>query len=815
MIPRATVRLQFHRGFTFAHAEALVPYFVRLGVSHLYASPIGVARPGSLHGYDVIDPTRVNPELGGEVALRSLARALAQAGLGLVLDIVPNHMAADPANLWWADVLRHGQASRHARFFDIDWDADGKVLLPVLGRPLDEAIAAGELEVVRGDDTLHYFSHSLPLADGTADTESLTELLSRQHYRLAWWRSASDRINWRRFFDINELVCLRMEEPEAFEAVHALPLRLHAEGLIDGLRVDHIDGLTDPAAYCRRLRERFGPHSWLVVEKILLRGEKLPADWACDGTTGYDFMNDVSALQHDAAGEALLTASWASLSGRTASFSLEEQAARREIVARSFAAQLDACATSFAGGELTRPTLRRVLAELLVHFPVYRTYGVDGAFSVPDRAVLRRAADGARTTCLATDRWAIDPALRLFEDRSKSLAVTRFQQLSAPVAAKSVEDTAFYRYGRLLSRNDVGFDPETFSLTSDDFHMRVSERAKTHPHAQLATATHDHKRGEDVRARLAVLSEMAEEWSFLLAGWIEQLAPLRRQGEPSAADLAMLLQTVVGAWPLDLEVGDRDGRAAFADRLMAWQQKALRESKLSSDWAAVNERYEEGARDLVRRLIAEAELPGLLADIAGLINRIAPAGAVNGLVQCLLRFSVPGVPDLYQGTEFWDFSLVDPDNRRPVDFGARITALGENDPSALALHWHDGHIKQALIARLLELRRCKPALFAEGLYRPVAVEGACASSVVSFIRSQGEDWLLVAVPRRPFAMLQRGTGLMISAEAWQDTALRPGALPRQAIVDALIGGPIGLVDGRVPLARVCTTLPFLLLTNQG
>jgi (1->4)-alpha-D-glucan 1-alpha-D-glucosylmutase len=318
MIPRATVRLQFHRGFTFADAEALVPYFARLGVSHLYASPIAVARPGSLHGYDVIDPTMVNPELGGEAGLRSLATALAAAAMGLIADIVPNHMAADPANAWWADVLRHGRASRYARFFDIDWEADPKVVLPILGKPLEETLAAGEIEL--GREELRYFSHRLPLAPGAP--ASLREVLERQHYRLASWRTAGDCINWRRFFDINELVSLRMDEPAAFDAVHALPLRLHAEGLLDGLRVDHVDGLADPAAYCRTLRQRLGKDAYLVVEKILLRGETLPSDWDCDGTTGYDFMNDVSALQHDAAGEACLAEAWASLSGRPADFAL-------------------------------------------------------------------------------------------------------------------------------------------------------------------------------------------------------------------------------------------------------------------------------------------------------------------------------------------------------------------------------------------------------------------------------------------------------------------------------------------------------------
>ena len=789
MIPRATVRLQFHRGFTFADAEALVPYFARLGVSHLYASPIAVARPGSMHGYDVVDPTTVNPELGGEVALRSLAAVLGAAGLGLIADIVPNHMAADPANAWWTDVLRHGRASRYARFFDIDWEADPKVLLPILGKPLEETLAAGEIEV--GGEELRYFSHRLPLAPG--ESASLGDVLERQHYRLASWRTAGDCINWRRFFDINELVSLRMDEPAAFDAVHALPLRLCAEGILDGLRVDHVDGLADPAAYCRTLRRRLGKDAYLVVEKILLRGETLPRNWDCDGTTGYDFMNDVSALQHDAAGEACLAEAWAALSGRPADFAPEEQAARREIVARSFSAQLEACARALPRGEIPLPTRRRVLTELLAHFPVYRTYGTGGrVLERDDGAVLQRAAEDAHWTCLATDRWAVDAVVRLLATPAgNARALVRFQQLSAPVAAKAVEDTAFYRYGRLLSRNDVGFDVETFASDAAAFHARVALRAAGHPQAMLATATHDHKRGEDVRARLAVLSSMAREWAALQARWIEAGAPLRTAGAPSAGDIALLLQTVVGAWPLDLDVGDGAARTAFAERLAAWQQKALREAKLFSDWAAVDETYEGAARRFTLALISDAALPDLLQEIAALVRRVAPAGAVNGLVQCLLRLTVPGVPDLYQGTEFWDFSLVDPDNRRPVDYSARAAALGDADLPALAAEWRNGRIKQALIAELLALRRRVPDLFAGGSYEPVTIEGRAAESMIAFVRRHGDHRLLVAAPRLPLDLLQGADGIALAPQILKDTVLR--------------------LDGGIALDRLCTTLPFALL----
>jgi malto-oligosyltrehalose synthase len=811
MTPRATVRLQFHRGFTFADAEKLVSYFARLGISHVYASPIATARPGSTHGYDVIDTTTVNPELGGEAGLRRLHSVLAGAGLGLILDIVPNHMAAAAGNAWWADVLRRGPASAYARFFDIDWEADEKVLLPVLGRPLEEALAAGDLGLDRDGRAVTYYDHRFPLAEGDSNGP-LADLLARQHWRLAWWRTASDRINWRRFFDINELVSLRMEDEAAFEAVHALPLRLHAEGLVDGLRIDHIDGLTDPATYCRKLRRRLGDDALLVVEKILLRGERLPLDWACDGTTGYDFMNDVSAVQHDARGEEVLGAAWASLSGRPAEFAPEEELARREMIARSFSAQLDACAAAFAGGELVPTTLRRVLAEVLVHFPVYRTYGVAGRLSPEDKAILARAADGARRTCLATDRWAIEPVVGLFQRPDKARAVARFQQLSAPVAAKSVEDTAFYRYGRLVSRNDVGFDVERFALSAEAFHARVLARAKDHPHTLLATATHDHKRGEEVRARLAVLTEMAAEWAALQKRWTDALQPLCQQGTPAPGDIAMLLQTIVGAWPLDLNRSDREGRMTFAGRLAAWQEKALREAKLRTDWMAVDEHYERAARTLVTRLIADAALPQLLQEITALVQRIAPAGAINGLAQCVLRLSVPGIPDLYQGTEFWDLSLVDPDNRRPVDFAARVAALDGGDLQQKGHEWRDGRIKQILIARLLALRSRKPGLFAEGSYEPVRSEGPAADHVVALVRRFGRDWLLVAVPRLPFSLQHEVSDLQLGP-TWHQTSLRHGALAGRLAVDVLTGEARELPAAPIPIGRFCQTLPFVLLEN--
>jgi malto-oligosyltrehalose synthase len=804
MPPRATLRLQFHRGFTFADAARFVPYFARLGISHLYASPVTTARPGSMHGYDVIDPTRVNPELGGEAGLRSLAAALRAAGLGLIVDIVPNHMAASSANAWWADLLRHGMQSRYADYFDIDWNTEdealrGKVLLPVLGKPLREAIEAGELQIER--EEIRYFDHGFPLRPDVDASAPLPALLARQHYRLAWWRVANDAINWRRFFDINDLVAMRMEHPAAFEDAHALIFRLYAEGLIDGVRVDHIDGLSDPAAYCRSLRARLEALSaqrpanapsgrpYIVVEKILLRDETLPADWSCDGTTGYDFMNDVGAVQHDPGAAAALGALWTSISGRSADFAKEERAARREIIARSFSAQLEACVASFhrlselEGNELTRAALRRALIELLAHFPIYRTYATARERPARDRRFLEQALAGALTTCLPPDRHVVAAIVAWFQEPTEEpaaaavqqRAVTRFQQLSAPVTAKAVEDTAFYRYGRLLSRNDVGFQAEPLGISAADFHARVLRRAGDFRHAMLASATHDHKRGEDIRARLAVLSERTAEWSRVLPSWIERCRVLQRPaGEgllPHAGDLAMLLQTIVGAWPLDLDVGAHEGRRAFAERLARWQQKALREAKLATDWTVPNEAYEAAARHLTMALVADNAMPDLLADIAEFAGRISAAGAVNGLAQTVLKLTVPGVPDVYQGTEFWDFSLVDPDNRRPVDFAARAAAIDHVPLAALVDRWRDGRIKQAMIARTLALRRACPRLFADGSYEPLAARGTFADRLIAFARRRDDEALVVIVPRIAGQLLQSEHDILFDEAAWQDTAV--------------------------------------------
>jgi (1->4)-alpha-D-glucan 1-alpha-D-glucosylmutase len=779
--PRATMRLQLHKAFTFADAAALVPYIADLGISHVYSSPILTARAGSIHGYDVVDPTSINPELGGEQAFRDFVAVLRAAGLGLIVDIVPNHMAVGASdNPWWTDLLRHGRSSRYADFFDVDWEVDdpdlrGKVLAPFLGRPYGDALDAGEIRLVitaSGEPMIRYFDSEFPIdpaeyahiAECGAESFdpsnpggrcNLHRLLQRQHYRLAWWGVAGDEINWRRFFDINGLAGLRIEVPTVFEATHATLFRLYAEGLIDGFRVDHVDGLSDPPGYCRQLRQRLqelapGRHAYLVIEKILGSGESLPADWGVDGTSGYDFMNEVSALQHDQSSAPVLGQLWHSATRRPADFESEEVPARLETLLRGFEAQLTCVTRALHGvarsSRNTRDTsaaaIRRGIVALLSHFPVYRGYDAGSKRSASDQVAFAKALAAAKQTTPASAHTVLDQLDRwLGGEPGDKMAVTRFQQLSAPVAAKAVEDTAFYRYGRLLSRNDVGFDVARLGGSIAEFHRSCADRLAQFPDAMLATATHDHKRGEDLRARLAVVSEIPDQW----AAFLNQCRALPGE-RPEPADEIMLYQMIVGAWPLDLSATDRAGCNAFAERLAAWQQKALREAKLRTDWTAPNEGYEATARNFLFSLFApEGDFLPLARSF---IEFIAAAGAVNGLAQAVLKLTVPGMPDFYQGTEFWDFSLVDPDNRRPVDYAARRRALAADaKPAECLMSWRDGRVKQAIIHKLLDLRRQAPELFARGDYSPLPVSGTLENHIVAFTRSLGRTAMIVVVPR--------------------------------------------------------------------
>ena len=870
---RATVRLQFHRGFTLDQAVPLVPYFSRLGISHIYASPLLAARAGSMHGYDVVDPTRVNPELGGEPALRRLVASLREHGMGLILDIVSNHMAVGGGdNPWWLDLLEWGRLSPYGEFFDIQWHSpdplmEGQLLLPFLGSDYGVALQDATLPLVfnaeSGTFHVEHYEHHFPICPGdygellrSADTpnealralaerfsalsyqtdaralaiplkeelqqlasdpqilqaiernlthydsktedgfQRLHQLLERQSYRLASWRTAADDINWRRFFDINELGGLRVERPAVFEATHGKIFQLIGEGLIDGLRIDHIDGLADPRGYCRKLRRRLdhlapGRHLPIYVEKILGDGETLPTDWAVDGSTGYEFMNQLSLLQHDPDGEHVLGDLWQRRTERPAAFIEEAQLARQQILNGSLASDCESVAHALLQvarddlmtRDLTLGSIRRVLQALIVHFPVYRTYITPMGRSARDEVFFQQAMDGARQTLSEADWPVLDsvagwlggqPWRRKPRGRSRKIlrhACVRFQQLTSPAAAKAVEDTALYRSAVLLSRNDVGYNTEQFSAPVSDFHAVNLQRLESFPDNLLATATHDHKRGEDTRARLAVLSERSHWYAEQIELWRALARPLRNDDQlPSSADELILYQALLGSWPLELRDDDQAGFADYAKRVWQWQQKALREAKLQSSWSAPNEAYENAAQTFTEQLLLAPEGELLRAALAKTVNSIAAAGALNGLAQTLLRMTVPGVPDLYQGNEFWDFSMVDPDNRRPVDYAARQQALEAPGPvQELLASWRDGRIKQALIAEVLRLRADHTELFRQGSYQALEVLGSQAHNVLAFAREHGERRIIVIVPIRCATLLENSAVPMVDALRWGDT----------------------------------------------
>src|SRR5471032_1410570 len=883
---RATLRLQFHKGFSLDDAVPLVPYFASLGISHVYASPLLSARAGSMHGYDVVDPTSVNPELGGEAALRRLVDALRQQQMGLILDIVSNHMAVGGSdNPWWLDLLEWGRLSPYGEFFDIQWHSpdplmEGQLLLPFLGSDYGVALQDGTLplrfDAGHGAFYVEHYDHHFPicpanygellkpderlnaeqteqlkfLADrfaalsyqtdahglaiplqeelrelagdpailhaieqqlGAYDSlnpegfQNLHNLLERQSYRLASWRTAADDINWRRFFDVNELGGFRVERPAVFEATHAKILELIAEGLVDGLRIDHIDGLADPRGYCRKLRRRVDSlsperHLPIFVEKILGEGETLREDWKVDGTTGYEFMNQLSLLQHDPQGFEPLAELWTRHSGRPAAFIEEAWLARQQILNGSLAGDFESVAQALLQvarddvmtRDLTLGAIRRALQELIVHFPVYRTYISARGRSENDDVFFLQALAGARST-LSEGDWPVLDHLEKWlggqpwrhrpigrERKILKHACVRFQQLTSPAAAKAVEDTAFYRSAVLLSLNDVGFSTEQFSAPLADFHAACLNRLETFPDNLLATATHDHKRGEDTRARLAVLSECAPWYAEQVEQWRPLAARLRSDAHtPSAGDELILYQVLLGSWPLDLHRDDTEGLADYHQRLWQWQQKALREAKLQSSWSAPNDAYEQACEAFLNRLLLSPEGQPLRSALGEAAQAIAAPGALNGLAQTLLRMTVPGVPDLYQGDDFWDFTLVDPDNRRPVDYVSRQQSLQVPlDLPELLANWRDGRIKQRLIAGTLNLRAEHAELFRQGTYQALEVLGSEAQRVLAFTRSLTGKRVIVIVPIRCAGLLENSAEPQVNALLWGDTRVKlPFAAP--------------------------------------
>ena len=896
--PKATLRLQLHAAYTLNDALADLPYFARLGVTHLYLSPVSQARTGSTHGYDVVDHGKVDEERGGEAALRRLAQAAHEAGLGLLLDIVPNHMSTDAANGWWWDVLTYGRHSSKAGWFDVDWDAaalPGKVLAPFLARPYEEALKAGDL-VLQHDSSsgLHAAVQGqiyplspeslarLGLKEGAQKNEMdaarasqiiaahdpgseqgrqrLHELFELQHYQLAWWRDAAHAINWRRFFEVSELIGLRVEDDAVFDAVHALPLRLYAEGVIDGLRIDHVDGLAQPLAYCRKLRsamqavehqrppERQQACPWVVVEKILAPGETLDQRWAVSGTTGYDFAADVGALLHNESGETPLRQGWAEIAQDPRPPRAWLQQARQEMLDRHFIAERRNLLHSLlrnrgqtpisTNGGLTpiSTPISVGLDALLRCFPTYRTYVEEGVREGQDRIWFEQAMSGAKAQLAdAGDAQAgavlpfLDEVLggKPAETTQAQLSLRRFQQLTPPLAAKSLEDTVFYRYGCLLSRNEVGSDPAVFALSVEDFHKANQERHSLMPESLLATATHDHKRGEDSRARLAVLSEIPQAWLQQCQSWLDRGVDYVPSGMHTRAFHYMLLQALVAAWPPTLSADDAEGVHELLKRVGEWAVKALREGKQLSSWFEPQTQHEEAWLAYLEELKPGKAQHAVTRELERLVQRLEPGAILNSLVQTTFRLTSPGIPDLYQGTEWRDFSLVDPDNRRPVDYSARSQSLADftqgrasgSADSPLSNNrwqtqdWTHGRVKQAFIASLLALRKACPAAF-NGDYQPIRVDGERAHQVVAFTRN--DEVLVVAAVKCAAEAKFNPQGMPVIAEDfWESTVL---SLPHgnTAWQDILRARPLQIRHGKLPLAQLFSGLPLAVLhRDQG
>jgi (1->4)-alpha-D-glucan 1-alpha-D-glucosylmutase len=768
-IPSGTYRLQFHAHFTLDQGAELAGYLADLGVSHAYASPLLRSAEGSNHGYDTTDHAHVDEARGGRAGLDRFVAALHEHGLGLVLDLVPNHMGVEDAHAagWWWSLLELGQDSPHAHAFDVDWAAGGgRVRLPVLGSADDLA----ELQVVDGE--LRYYEHRFPIAPGTGPTAdhpaTPQQVHDRQHYELVDWRRADGDLNYRRFFAINTLAGLRVEDERVFEATHALVRELLAAGHVDGLRIDHPDGLADPRGYLDRLAELSG-RRWTVVEKILEPGEDLPEGWATAGTTGYDALAEVDGVLVDPAGEAAFTALDTEVVGHEVDYAELVHGTKREVtdgILGSEVSRLGRLVGDLPG--VPEADVREALAELLASFDVYRTYLPDGRTHLDSTVAEVRTRRPDLTA-------AVDGLHPLLATPGTELA-TRFEQTSGPVMAKGVEDSAYYRWSRFVMLNEVGGDPTRFGLPVADFHAAQQARAADRAASMTTLSTHDTKRSEDVRARLAVLAELPEEWADLVRGWLER-HPLTDR--PLAHQV---WQNLVGAWPLSRE------------RAHAYAEKAAREAGTSTTYTAVDEEFEASLHAMVDAAFDDATTR---AEVDGFVERIAPAGRSNSLAQKLLQLSAAGVPDVYQGTELWDLSLVDPDNRRPVDYAERRRLLTELDAGTVPAVDETGAAKLLVVSRVLRHRRDAPGAFSG--YAPVEVTGAAADHAVALDRGG-----VVAVATRLPVRLAADGG-------WRDTALQ---LPHGGWRDLLTGTRVVSAVGGAPVAELLAQLPVALLVRD-
>lgn len=960
-IPVSTYRIQFNRTCTFRDVAACIPYLHDLGITDLYSSPYFTAVPGSMHGYDIVDPTTLNPEVGTEEDYRAMVDALHQRGMGQLLDVVPNHMGiTQQLNGWWQDVLENGPSSIYASFFDIDWDPlkpelRDKVLLPILGDQYGVVLENQELRVVYEDGrfVIHYYDHRLPVApkptvlilahrlpelieemgakslqvmelesiitalrhlpfrqdrapESVAERNREKEIIKRrlsalvdsstvirmfldenvrlvngkkgdpgsfdlldvvlndQAYRLAYWRVAAEEINYRRFFDINELAAIRMEDPLVFKETHQLLLKLVKEGAVTGLRIDHVDGLYDPADYLKKLQAwakkelpGVSPDNdrplYVLVEKILGVNEELPANWPVFGTTGYEFLAWLNAIFVDRANERMFDTIYAKSTGKHEPFEELTYRCKQLIMQASMASELNVLGHQLdrlsererRSRDYTLNSLTHAIQEIIACFPVYRTYITPNAAGIldRDRMFLWQAVSHAKRRNPAVSGLVFDFVRDLLLDsfvpgephREERLKfVTKFQQTTSPVTAKGIEDTAFYRYHRFLSLNEVGSDPQQFGIPPALVHHQLKTRWEHWPAALSTTSTHDTKRSEDVRARLNVLSEIPQEWKEHVTRWqkLNRRLKVNAGGEtiPGLNEEYLLYQTLVGVWPL--EALDEEGYARFVGRIQAYMKKAVREAKEHSSWISPGAEYEEGLKQFVARLLDRSTSNPFLDDFLPFQARVAQYGICNSLSQLLLKIAAPGVPDFYQGTELWDFSLVDPDNRRPVDFECRAALLSDlNRDSAAAPdraaflqdlfeHRVDGRIKLYLTAEALRYRRDHRALFHSGQYVPLKGQGRLGDHLFAFARIHGEESIVALIPRLLTKVMSEVQTAAPPPDVWEDTwltmpAWREGTTFRHIFTGQVFSTVTGENRQLLPVAELLTHAPVAWLERVG
>lgn len=822
-IPTATYRIQFRNGMTFDRAAALVPYLKQLGISHLYASPIFTATADSTHGYDVTDASEIDPAIGGRAGFDRMVAALKQAGLGLILDIVPNHMAASLENPWWHDVIEHGENSRYARYFDIDWSR--RLTLPFLGDTFENELEKGEISIrpdpKTGKPALVCYENYYPLTPASwqgreqailnlSDKAQIAELHDRQPWQLMSWREAARNLSYRRFFEITGLVGVRVEDSVVFEATHRLILELVHTGAVDGLRIDHVDGLADPKGYLEQLRQQAGPECYITVEKILGKGEHLPKDWPISGTTGYEFIASLSSVLADGKNIAALRAIYEAVMKKPLDVDAELRAAKLLMVNRNFAGEfsslLKLIMTIARANNITleEETARTALRELLVAFPVYRTYGTPDGLPPEGQAMLQQVVENVRTSVHAPDPAALDFITHVLTGEVAEIALhdaatfrTRFQQLTGPLMAKSVEDTLFFRLHVALALNEVGAEPLPPAFLLNSFHEEMKTRLERQPDALSGTSTHDTKRGEDARARLYTLTEAPERWAAGVERWREInkacIVHLDDGLAPRPAEEWMLYQALAGVWPASLQPWDTAGLKALEARFLPYVEKALREAKLRTDWADSNDAYESAVLDYARHLLSP-DNQAFLLDFTTALQPFIRAGLVNSLTQTVAKLTAPGVPDIYQGCEALDFSLVDPDNRREPDFSGLESMLNDNEKADFsdASHWLSGRLKQHIIVRLLHLRQQMPLLFRRGDYLPLSATGEGAENFLAFARTYNDAAVIVIVPRLVFHALQSNF-LLPHEERWEETEIvLPERLANRHYRDMLSGEEIPL-----------------------